>query len=147
MQKTFNIKTINLSRYYLLIIVSVFIAIISSLFISFLFKNTVQMNYSIFLILSLIISFLLLEFGKKYCYNDVSITINNKGLLLKTKEEIWIEISEIKSYSFRNLLSNFPLFKIKLKNGKIIKFRSKSKTGEIDSFFCYFDKVIVGGKL
>ena len=132
--KIYSIKTINLKIYYLTTFVTLIIGGLFSLIVAFLVKDILQINFLIFLGISMTIAFLLMKSSKRFFKQNIIISVNNKSIKFKGKEEKVILIKDVKSYKLKSLMNNFPTFKMKLINGETIKFRCEDSLNEIDDF-------------
>ncbi|NQY29601.1 MAG: hypothetical protein HRT69_09020 [Flavobacteriaceae bacterium] len=144
--KTFNIKTINLKIYYLVIFVALTLGMLFSSIIAFLVKGILQVNFLIFLGITMTIVFLLMNFCKKFFKQKIIISINNKSIKFKAKEEKVVLFKDVKSYKLKTLMNNFPTFKMKLINGETIKFRCEHSLNEMDDFIRELDKLVSSNK-
>ena len=140
--KTYNVKTIDLNKYYLAIIITISISIILTLIATYIFSNIIKFNYLLFIGLILVIGFTLMNLSKKYFYKSLSISINSSKIKFKEVKEQTILIDEIKSVKFKTRMNNFPKLIIDLKKGETLSYRSKDKISELDDFVLDLQKII-----
>ena len=139
MMKNYNIKTINLTIYYLVVFTSLSSGILLALIITILIPLG-SIGYAISCVL---LSLIILQILRRAAYQNLKISISNKELKLKNKEEIIIILKKIKKYKTKVLWTKFPLFSVELNNGEKFKFRCKKNNDEeFERFITEFERVI-----
>ncbi len=126
----FKIKEINLLRYRWILILSLMFSIIISIFlisskpakeITFL-KDYTFIAYTI---LNLILGFAFIELLKKYYTRNIEIVMNKKEFILNNKKIFPYE--DIDTFKVKTSFTNFPSFKIRMRDDYTFKFYCYNK--------------------
>ncbi|CAM1344540.1 hypothetical protein [Tenacibaculum amylolyticum] len=146
--KKYVISTISLNKYYFMIILSLILSFFISLIMIVLLSYFISFKFiwGIFILFSIVIFFRVINITKKFYLNEIKVSISRDIISIEKDKNIKIEahLKDVIDYRYNKYLhKNFPSFKLRLNEGRLIKFNCKEKIDEtIESLIKELDKVL-----